>query len=75
MMLADLFDEDDFRDSLIKMGVGVSSNMSVLECIAFINENADAEVRLALKVWAQELLMEAGLLQPEVKEALEILCE
>lgn len=75
MMLADLFDEDDFRDSLIKMGVGVSSNMSVEECVAFINENADAEVRLALKVWAQERLMEAGLLQPEVKEALEILCE
>lgn len=67
MMFADLVDEDDFRERLQQLGADLPHDSSPEESVAL----AIAQQIPGLNHLADELLQDSGLLQPEVKQALQ----
>lgn len=67
MMFADLVDEDDFRERLQDLGGQIPDDASPKRCLALAHEqNVNG-----LQQLVEQLLVEPGLLQPEVRLALE----
>ena len=74
MMLADLIDQDDFRDRLTALGIALSEEQSPDECAALAAawfKEADAAGQQALLALVAELTAEKGVVLPEVSEAIQ----
>ncbi len=73
MMIADLVDQDDFRERLTELGVALAADLSPEQCVAEALQwhglQPQPETRLAELFNA--LLKHADLLLPEVKQAVE----
>ncbi|OMH39280.1 hypothetical protein [Motiliproteus sp. MSK22-1] len=73
MMIADLVDQDDFRERLISIGVPLCADLSPGESVRAAlawRERQDESVRQQLDQLFQTLLENADLLLPEVKSAI-----
>lgn len=67
MMFADLVDEDDFRERLQDLGAQLPKDASPELCMTM----AQAQKLDGLQQLVEHLLADPGLLQPEVRLALE----
>lgn len=66
MMFADLIDEVDFRERLQQLGANLPNDASPAICVALAKEQQVA----GLATLARALMAEPGLLQPEVRAAI-----
>ena len=74
MMIADLVDQDDFRERLAGLGVPVSAGQAPKDCVREALRWRDAQnelVQQQLDTLFSELLKHADLVLPEVKNAIE----
>lgn len=67
MMFADLVDEVDFRERLQQLGADLPADADPATCIRLVQ----AQGVVGVEALVDALLSEPGLLQPEVKQALE----
>ena len=74
MMIADLVDQEDFRERLQQLGVPVTRDLDPEACVATAmswRESQDQAGQQQLDTLFQELLKHADLVLPEIKLAIE----
>ncbi|WP_027856535.1 hypothetical protein [Marinobacterium jannaschii] len=75
MMIADLIDQDDFRDRLIALGIELGQDDSPEQCAekaAAWFATADSDSQQALIALVNELVADKGVVLPDVYEAIKL---
>lgn len=71
MMFADLVDDVDFRERLLALGADLPADADPLTCVRLVKAQHANRPLPGLDELIRDLLANQGLLQPEVKQALQ----